>query len=227
MQKLYAYLCIFYVFASLNFIYSEESVDRLIAKKVNTNPRYNMTVSDTKKFIWFRVAKVGTRSIYEVLANNNTEISLDDYSLAFNPKQYKGYFKFAFVRNPWDRVVSCYFNKVVGQAGRAYKECFGKDFEYFVGFIERQDLLKADIHIRLQTALIPRKDVNFIGRMENFNEDLIYILRTLHLTHIDIPHKNLSGHQHYSKYYTERTRKIIAKKYKEDIAAFKYRFEEQ
>lgn len=187
--------------------------------------RYNITASDEKKFVWFRVAKVGTRSILEILNKNQVPFSINDYEVSFNPKRYKNYFKFAFVRNPWDRVVSCYMNKVVPNGPKYYQECLGKGFDYFVDFISKKDLTTADAHIRLQTSLIPIQHVNFIGRLETFADDLQYIAKVIGLQLQEIPRKNRTAHDHYSKYYTEKTKKIIAEKYKKDIEAFGYEFE--
>lgn len=187
---------------------------------------YNITASDTHQFVWFRTAKVGTRTILEIL-EKNVPLSTNNFKVIYNPNDYKGYFKFAFVRNPWDRVVSCYCNKVLSKCHHAFRECFDKDFDYFVDFIDKQDLSVADAHIRLQTTLMPLHDLDFIGRLETFSEDLSYVLSVIGLEHIKIGHKNSSQHQHYSHYYTPRTIKIIAKKYKSDIKAFGYQFESQ
>ena len=34
--------------------------------------------------------------------------SLDDYQIIFDPAEYRSLWKFTFVRNPWDRLVSAY-----------------------------------------------------------------------------------------------------------------------
>lgn len=184
--------------------------------------RYFMTVSEAHKFIWFRNAKVCTRTIYQIL-NGNTQFVWN--SGEFQSQKYRKYFKFAFVRNPWDRVVSCYFNKIVTKRHPPFSLCYGKSFEEFVYFINSTDLAEADIHIRLQTKLIPLEHLDFIGRFERFSEDLNYILGKIGINHSTIPKKNSSSHEHYSKYYNSITRKIIAEKYKADIKAFGYQFE--
>lgn len=186
--------------------------------------KYNITASHQEKFVWFRVAKVGTRTIINIL-RNHTQLSVDGYNVPFKPVLYRPYFKFVFVRNPWDRVVSTYCNKVLTRKHKPFQSCFGKSFAHFVNFLDGLDLSRADAHIRLQTTLFPKNNVDFIGRFENFEDDLRHVLSVLGLDDVEIPHANASTHDHYSLYYTERTRKIIARKYKSDIDAFGYTFE--
>ncbi len=187
--------------------------------------RYFMTVSDSAKFVWFRTAKVGTRTILKILNDNKTQLSAYNIQAPYDPEKYKDYFKFAFVRNPWDRIVSCYCNKVLTKSHPPFGQCFDKGFDYFVDFINKQNVAKGDNHIKLQTKLLPYYKVDFIGHFETFSEDLQHVLKTIGLKNVEIPKKNASEHAHYSKYYTERTKNIIAKKYKADIEAFGYRFE--
>lgn len=189
--------------------------------------RYNITASDDNNFVWFRVAKVGTRTIYQILRENNVPYSIKGVRIPFLPAEHQKQFKFAFVRNPWARVVSCYHDKVVNEALRTMKKCYGKDFDFFVDFIAKKDLTRCDVHIKLQTSLFPIHEVDFIGRMENFEEDLQYVLKQIGIDCPRIPHKNVSRHKHYSHYYTERTKAIIAQKYRADIEAFGYEFEQR
>lgn len=210
-------------------VHSEVDVKPILSKN-HTNPKqngrpYNITTSDANHFVWFRVAKVGTRTIYKILKDHNIQIAQDGYSIPFNPNSHDNYFKFAFVRNPWDRVVSCYFNKIVARCYPTFSECYGKSFEYFVDFIDRLNLSVADVHIRLQTKLIPLDQVDFVGSLENFEDDLNYVLKTIGLENVTIPKINATSRDHYSKYYTKRTANIIARKYQEDIEAFGYIFE--
>ena len=186
---------------------------------------YNLTISDNPRYVWFRVAKVATRSIYQVLENNEAAFTVNSFNIPFDPIKYKNHFKFAFVRNAWSRAVSCYFDKVVSRNNPRYKSCFGKSFAFFVDFISKQDLTKGDPHIRLQSKLFPISEMNFIGRMEKFEEDLKFVCREIGLESGEVPKKHVTKHKHYSTYYNATTRSMIGRMYKEDIDNFDYEFE--
>jgi len=186
---------------------------------------YNITSSDENRFVWFRVAKVGTRTILDIL-KKNSKVSIHGSNVIYDKRKFKNYFKFAFVRNPWDRVVSCYQNKIVEKMKPDYfGECLGKSFEYFVKFIQKENLSKSNRHIRLQSRLFPCNDVDFIGRFENFNSDVKFVLNKIGMGVKDIAKLNTSGRKkNYRDYYNENTREIIRKKYAKDIKIFKYSF---
>lgn len=210
----------------LAFIFNLSSTE--LAEKNRVKPYAVANVSEEYKFIWFRVPKVASTTLQNILKTNHIQSEFYCETFSFNKKKYKKYFKFAFVRNPWDRVVSCYIQKVKRHLmDFVFEECFDNDFDYFVDFLDRQDLTIADRHIRLQTALVPFKDIDFLGRFENFHNDLNEVMNILGIHLESIPQKNPSDHLHYSHYYNERTKQIIARKYKKDIEAFAYEFENQ
>jgi hypothetical protein len=69
--------------------------------------------------------------------------------------------------------------------------------------------------------------VDFIGRFENFGQDLSHVFDMLGLegSQLEIPHENRSAHSHYSEMYTPDTRKIVRKRFRKDIEFFGYEFE--
>ncbi len=193
------------------------------------SPKYIVALNEKYRFLWFRVAKVGSSTIKVILRQENVGMPIMDDRFVFDRERYKDYFTFAFVRNPWARVVSCYFQKVANKNPKwefYYGRCFDKGFDYFVDFIAEKDLHTADRHIRLQTSLVP-ENIDFIGRLENFDEDLGFVLERLGIDRKKIPRKNASSHKHYSHYYNDRTRDIIAQKYEKDILAYGYQFERE
>lgn len=210
----------------LGFVFQTHAyeIECPLSLRRGTPERYNITASHAHKFVWFRVAKVGTRTILSIL-EKNFPLSINDYLVPYHSKEFEGFFKFAFVRNPWSRIVSCYCNKILPKCHPAFAECYDKDFAYFVDFIDRSDLTVGDPHIKLQVKLFPINDLDFIGRLETFAEDLKYVLSMLNISDAPLEHKNASKHEHYSRYYNERTKNIIARKYMADIKAFGYQFE--
>src|SRR5687768_1865771 len=67
--------------------------------------------------------------------------------------------------------------------------------------------------------------VDFIGRVENFDKDVQEVFRRIGLELEEVPHKNRSGHQHYSTFYTPDTELIVRERFKRDIEYFSYEFE--
>ncbi len=191
--------------------------------------RYNLTLSHSRKFIWFRVAKVGTRTILSHLKNSNIPLEVENVSLVYYPpKLYEDYFKFAFVRNPWDRLVSCWLDKVIKHNMYEFE---GDDrekmrqFENFVDYVAGLDIENCDRHLQLQSRLIDLNHVNYIGRLETFEADLNRVCEMIGAEGDAMARNASAKRQPYQDYYTEAIQAKVRQIYQTDIQLFGYQFE--
>jgi hypothetical protein len=66
--------------------------------------------------------------------------------------------------------------------------------------------------------------VDFVGKFENFPEDMNYVLSRLGFGGLEFPHENRSRHDHYTHYYSDKTRAIIENRFQTDIQRFGYSY---
>ena len=184
-------------------------------------PVYDITASWELGYTWFRIPKNGTHSIMQLLSGVRMP-DINSSAVPYFRRRHASQYKFCVIRNPWDRLVSVYCNKVLMEL--MYPECWGRDFGYFIGFISKLDLGQCDNHIRLQTAMFPVTDMNFVGRMEQFEDNLRHIMKTVFNDPVEIPHLGVVAHENYRTYYDTKTRQAVSDLYASDIAFGNYVF---
>ncbi len=191
--------------------------------------RYNLTISHEKKFVWFRAAKVATRTILHHLGRCEVSLDVEHANFIFYPpKVFDDYFKFAFVRNPWGRLISCWNDKVIKKNSFRFDESDYKEmrnFEKFVDFVSTLNIERCDRHLRLQAALIDLNNIDYLGRLETFDKDFKYVLQRLHLPEKEVISRNVTFHKKpYQEYYSEDLVKKVYQIYRKDIQIFGYQF---
>ena len=204
---------------------------------------YNVSYCMDPKVCWNRIAKCCSTTISRIFKEYSVDGAIQDHPSKSSPKQrifcwghcpydpekWADYFKFCFVRNPWDRLLSAYTSKVRNKQGgcSAYLQSFEQSIPFtdFVKIVK--DYYDLDRHLMPMHDLVMGKDfsnMDFVGRFENFEEDFLFVLKTTGLPCRDIPHRNKTKHGHYSDYYDDEAREIVSKVYKRDIEYFGYEF---
>lgn len=156
--------------------------------------RYFLSIDYQHKLLWFRVAKVGTRSIHALFTEAcRPEQYIYGSATPYLPGQFDDFFKFAFVRDPIDRFQSAWRDKVQRRNYFNFSEADHskmQQIEHFVEWTAQLDITRCDRHLRAQTALIDLPHLDFLGRFERFGEDMQIIAEKLGQTPQAVPHKN-------------------------------------
>ena len=146
----------------------------------------------------------------------------------YKDSKEKKYFTFTFIRNPWERFLSEYFyiRKVSKE-----RDKFKKQFPTFNHFVKDDYLMwlfAGHEHLQIDFVLNANKHkmINFIGRCEDMQYDFDYVCGKIGIPKIELPYRNPTKHKHYTEYYDDETRQIVAEKYAKDIEYFGYTFGE-
>ena len=217
-----------------------------------------MLISYKYKFIFVHIAKTGGTSIRSALnrfvlrdpfrwiqmfinrisdlTNHRAGIKIPRHASIVVAKEllpedkFEGFFKFAFVRNPWDLQVSSYHHI---RRERPHLIEHIKNFEDFLKW-----KLEADrpYHYILDASKRPqwyslidvdgRCLVDFIGRYENLNRDFEEVCRRIGFKRVPhLPHRRKSkDRRDYRYYYNDKSIELVAKHYSIDIEKFGYEF---
>jgi hypothetical protein len=179
-------------------------------------------ISHEHRCIFIHIPRTGGTSIEVAFTGNDlfNVIPFQKHLTARQSKDFYGdywddYFKFSIVRNPWDRVISLYHF----EAFRDINVLSGKSMNYFLETYEpySHEPNPCDCNNIIDLPL------DFIGRFENIEEDFKSICDHLEVS-FDLPHIESTKHGHYSGYYNEETKQIVAEKYSDDIKRFGYDF---
>ena len=195
-----------------------------------------MPYCDEKKIIFLHVPKTGGTTIKRIFdislfhdSNPATSPSPQHFTCnmleeRIGHQKYSDYYKFAFVRNPWSRILSSYF----------WRQTLPKErpvlpFEDFIGNVAQIVAKKNYYSQEFGDHFIPQteftSDVNDIFKFEDFEASIATIAAKTGIVINKIPPKKAKHYDDYTKFYNKETRQIIAKIYKTEISKFGYSFE--
>jgi hypothetical protein len=200
-------------------------------------------ISHDLRCILVHVQKTGGMSIRQALNMQQWDPHqhrfASELQLLYGPELWQRYFKFGFVRNPWDRLVSWWEmirrNVAEGRPMNGFQRYVLGNAATFEDFIrncgdEYRDRDGSKWIYRNQVEYLTDSSgallVDFVGRFENLPADFGFVAARLGLKSTLIPHVNRSTRRLYAEYYSDELRAIVAHRYARDIAAFGYEFGE-
>jgi len=146
------------------------------------------------------------------------------------PETYKDYFKFTFVRNPWDRMVSAYYYLYrinIKQHG-SFEAWLINNHEHVVSknYREGSHMIPQTEYTHSVTDK-SKKHVDFIGRYENIQTDFNTLCEHIGKDPNDLRVLNNSGSRPaptYREHYNEFTKQLVQEMYQDDIDILGYEF---
>ena len=139
------------------------------------------------------------------------------------PGQWHTYFKFAFVRNPFDRFVSvCYFLN-------RDNPNFARIAQNWMKQALRRPRFRERVLVRPQVLQLVDEHgdiaMDYVGRYETLQQSLDDISDRLRVPPTTLPQKNASEHAVYTECYDDELRDMVANFYAADLRSFGYDFQ--
>lgn len=180
-------------------------------------------------FIFVHINKTGGSSIERALGLPFQHKTAAMLRAELGAERWEQRFSFAFVRNPWDKVVSHYHYRVkTNQTGlrdkhiefsewvrRAYGENDPRYYDKPLMFAPQTDWLVDE-----KGTII----VGFIGRFERLHDDFAKVCGIIG-RRAELPHLKPSERGDYRKLYEPDTTDIVANWFAKDLLNFGYQFE--
>ena len=199
-----------------------------------------MIIDPRRGFAFVHIPKTGGTSITSALFRDRHDVNPKGWQMKHHRRntmhdglrafpERSRCLVFAFVRNPYDRIVSYYHAmRRSDPAGypksRAFMETAHRsDLESFLLRIEGD--LKVGWFTRTQRAATrTANDVcDFIGRFERLEEDFAEVCRRIGIE-VELPRINVSSHGHYRDELTPTARAVVERMWGEDLEEFGYRW---
>lgn len=204
-------------------------------------------ILEDRKLVFIAVPKVACSSILSAIASSyHVELQPALHSDPFwqiargtLPAQHQTYDKFAFVRNPFDRIVSCYKHKIlrvcmqsqIEQSRYLFKKFLPLDstFAEFVKVISGVPDCHAEQHFKSQSAILYEGGhllPHWVGRFETLAASWAEIAQKYQFEQ-RLPKLRSTEHlpgtpQDYRVYYTRPLLKLVYRRYQKDIETFGY-----
>lgn len=158
--------------------------------------------------------------IPEIAALKHGHISLRQIKAHLPDEIRDPYFKFAFVRNPFDRFISaCFF------LNRKNPDFKGREIPVMKQLLNRDVFRRRMLIIPQYRFLVDDADqigMDYIGRYETLQASWREICAYIGIKPEKLPEKNVSDHGHYSEYYDPELKESITKFYRRDLELFHY-----
>ena len=204
-----------------------------------------MLLSRDRRFIFIHIQKTGGVAMEKALESvapdavqyfndlaacrdplKNRHLFAADLKAYLGDDEWRRYFKFAFVRNPWSRLVSWY-NMCVERPSNAFMWYVKVNTRTFDDFLNLTDGPAAKTVFNQVDYISDEQGhllVDFVGRFETIATDFVQVCERLDVN-VSLQRLNTGSPVDYRTYYDERTRQVVANRFRRDIETFGYQFD--
>ena len=208
-----------------------------------------MLISDSHKFIFLRMRKVASTSMRAILQPlcipepeskfahllSRARLEWDYHRYVFRAhdnilaakrrmpaENFEDYFKFAFVRNPWERLVSEYeFILTRPEHGRYKRVKSLANFNEFIHMqIPRSDAYQLNMLCDRKGRLL----MDFVGKLENLDQDWQTACTRAGIPYQALPRKNVTERKPFKDYYDSDSIQLVSKHWAREIELFDYTY---
>ncbi len=205
-----------------------------------------MIISHKHKFIFFAVPRTATHALRQALrpclaaddweqqalfgkqsipapglaAIGHGHISFQQLRAQLPAQSWASYFRFGFVRNPFDRFVSiCFF------LNRRNPAFIGHEVEFMRQAIAKPRFRQRILALPQYRLLSDERDLpmmDYIGRYETLQQSFAEVCRRLGIAPTALARRNESDHRCYACYYDKPLQQAVANCYRKDFELFGY-----
>lgn len=209
----------------------------LYLEEETSGDHYSLHAFDYYRCVFVHIPKTAgvsiSKSLFGNLAGGHT--TLRWYEEHYAAETFQRYFKFAFVRNPWDRLHSGFKFLKAGGFGEEDAHWSRENladiatFEEFVlDWLPTVNIATTGVHFRPQTHFLldgtGKLGVDFVGRYERLQRDFLRVCRRLG-KESTLEHLNRSPKlSRYREAYTPEMARAVRRVYREDVRLFRYWF---